>query len=117
MENLHSMKNNIASLQRIINHLIYVLDKKQKRGAVKVFLCMIFASLLDLLGVSAIYPFLQMLLSPETLIDKWYIAWIYLFFPKASFQFILLFIKKYFYNIYCLYTKCLCSRIPMRNIN
>ena len=78
------MGNNIRSLGRILNQLNYVLNKKQKRWAVKVFLCMISASMLELLGVSAIFPFLQMILNPEALKSKWYIAWIFTSYPNVT---------------------------------
>lgn len=90
-EFVYRMKNNIASLGRILHQLNYVLDKQKKQGAVKVFLCMFMASFLDLLGVSAIYPFLQMLLNPEMLNSKWYIAWVYDLYPNATVKSILLF--------------------------
>lgn len=78
------MKNNIKSLGRIVAQLNYVIDRKQKKSAVKVFLCMIFASALELLGVSAIYPFLQMILNPKELESKWYIAWVFGLYPEAT---------------------------------
>ncbi len=78
------MKNNIKSLKNIIDQLNYVLSKRQKRKSINVFLCMMIASGLELLGVSAIYPFLQMILNPEELESKWYIAWIFDFCPEAT---------------------------------
>ncbi len=78
------MKNNIKSLKNIFVQLNYVLNKQQKMNSIKVFLCMLFSSGLELLGVSAIYPFLQMILNPEELKNKWYIAWIFVFDPEAS---------------------------------
>lgn len=86
------MKNNIESLGRILKQLNYVLDKQQKKGAIRVFMCMIIASVLDLLGVSAIYPFLQVLLNSEELKDKWYIVWIYVIHPEATDVSVILFI-------------------------
>lgn len=78
------MKHNFSALYRIIKQIIYILDGKQKRTSITIFLCMIFSSGLELLGVSAIYPFLQMMLIPSEIEDKWYVSWIYYFNPNTS---------------------------------
>ena len=78
------MKHNILALGRILGQLNYLLDNKQKRKSVGVFVCMVLTSLMELLGVSAIYPFLQMMLNPEGLKRKWYIRWIYDSRPEIS---------------------------------
>lgn len=96
------MRNNFKSLGHIAAQLNYVIDKKQKKSAVKVFLCMIFASALELLGVSAIYPFLQMILNPEELESKWYIAWIFVLYPEATSVNILLIVGVLIILIYLL---------------
>lgn len=85
------MKNNIKSLRRILEQLNYVLDRKQKIGAFKMFSCMILASVLDLLSVSVIYPFLQVILTPEELKNKWYVVWIYFLYPEVTNTSVLLF--------------------------
>ena len=77
------MKHNISALSRIIKQIIYVLDRKQKEASVVIFLCMILSSSLELLGVSAIYPFLQMMLTPAEIRGKWYVSWIYFFNPNV----------------------------------
>lgn len=78
------MKSNVASLKRIINQLSYILTDAQKKAAVVVAVMMIISSGLELLGVSAIFPFLQMMTMPAALKKKWYIAWIYTLFPIIS---------------------------------
>lgn len=78
------MKQNIKSIKRIFSQLKYVLDGQQKKGAIAVFFCMMLTSALNLLSVSAIYPFLQMILSPEELKEKWYIAWLYACYPQMT---------------------------------
>lgn len=71
------MKQNIQALGHIIGQLNYLLDRKQKKESIWVFVCMIFESGLELLGVSAIYPFLQMMLNPAGMKGKWYVKWLY----------------------------------------
>lgn len=78
------MKQNILALRRILGQLNYLLDNKQKRKSVGVFVCMILTSALELLGVSAIYPFLQMMLNPEEMKGKWYVRWIYYSNPEIT---------------------------------
>lgn len=84
------MKNNIYALGRILNQLNYVLDSRQKKVCVSVFLCMVAASGLELLGVSVIYPFLQIMISPIEMKEEWYVRWIYYFIPDISEKSILL---------------------------
>lgn len=78
------MKQNIQALGHIIGQLNYLLDRKQKKESIWVFVCMIFESGLELLGVSAIYPFLQMMLNPAGMKGKWYVKWLYFLNPEIS---------------------------------
>lgn len=84
------MKHNIYALGRILNQLNYVLDSRQKSACFRVFLCMLLGSGMELLGVSVIYPFLQIMISPIEMEGKWYINWIYCFIPDISEKSILL---------------------------
>lgn len=84
------MKNNIYAFGRILNQLNYVLESRQKKVCVGVFLCMVTASGLELLGVSVIYPFLQIMISPIEMREKWYVKWIYYFIPDISEKSVLL---------------------------
>lgn len=78
------MKKNFESFMRIINQLNFVLDRQQKIGAVQLFLNMLMSSVLDLLGVASIYPFLQLILNQGGLRSQKYIAWIFVYYPKLS---------------------------------
>lgn len=84
------MKHNFSALYRVIKQINYVLESKQKKSSIIIFLCMILSSGLELLGVSAIYPFLQMMLIPSEIEDKWYARWIYYFNPNTSERTVLL---------------------------
>lgn len=61
-----------------------------KKSSIVVSLCMIFSTGLELLGVSAIYPFLQVMLLNAGMEEKWYVRWIYYFVPNASKETVLL---------------------------
>lgn len=78
------MKSNIMAFRNIYIQLNYILNKKQKKGAILVFFCMVINAVMELLGVSAIYPFLQMVLDANALQDKWYIQMVYRIFPDLS---------------------------------
>lgn len=84
------MKQNFRALFRIIKQVIYVLDSKQKKASIGIFLCMILNSGLELLGVSAIYPFLQMMLTPAEIKNRWYVRWVFFFNPNAPERVVLL---------------------------
>jgi ABC-type multidrug transport system fused ATPase/permease subunit len=75
---------NLKSLKRIYDQLMYILTGKQKREAVIVFISMIALSLLELIGVTAIYPFLQVMMDADELRGKWYSGWIYAVWPEIT---------------------------------
>lgn len=78
------MKQNIYALGRIVAQLRYIMDRKQQKESIAVFLCMVMSSALELLGVSAVYPFLQMMLTPDEIKGKWYIRKLYDLNPDVS---------------------------------
>lgn len=84
------MKKNIRSVQRIAVQMMSILNKKQKRNALAVFVCMLVGSALELVGVSAIYPFLQMMLNVDALQKEWYVRWVYNIFPDITVKGVLL---------------------------
>ena len=68
---------NLKSVLRVLRNINYILNKKQKRASIVVFVSMIICSLLELLGVSLIYPFLMLMLDADKMRDKVYLAWLY----------------------------------------
>lgn len=86
------MIKSIQSVRNILAQMNVVLNGEQKSNAVKVFVCMIGGAVLELVGVSAIYPFLQMMLSFDVLQEKWYVKWIYYIWPDIEATGILLFL-------------------------
>ncbi len=81
----------VKSLLRVIKQLNYILTDRQKRNAVGVLLCLIVSSALELLGLSVIYPFLQLMMDEGTMYNKWYLQWIYRLIPDISTKSILIF--------------------------
>lgn len=106
------MGNSIRSIQTILAQLNYVLSQKQKKEAIIVFGCMLLGSILELIGVSAIYPFLQMMLDAKALQEKWYVRWIYCIVPNIKIRgvllclggmIILVYVLKNLFLIFCAY--------------
>ena len=67
------MKNNVKTIINIIKELTYILSKNQKKRVVVVFVAIIFSSLFELLGVTAILPFIQAILTPDELFQTPYL--------------------------------------------
>lgn len=92
----------IHSIQNILIQIEGILNKKQKKETIFVFFCMLVGSSLELLGVSAIYPFLQMMLNYEMIQEEWYVRWVYDIFPHLEMKGVLLFIGGFIILIYIL---------------
>lgn len=63
----------LSSLSEVFNKLNIILTKKQKRTGCAVMLMIVIGSFLDMLGVSAILPFIEAILTPENILKKWYV--------------------------------------------
>ena len=74
--------NNIRSVFGIIEHICYILTPNQKRASIIVFLSMILCSFLELIGVSLIYPFLLIMMDESIMSNKWYISWLFKYYPN-----------------------------------
>lgn len=59
------MRKNWQNLNEIVKELLYVLPKKYKKKSLSILFFIITSSAFELLGVTAILPFIQTLLSPE----------------------------------------------------
>lgn len=66
------IRNTIASFLRILRQIRYILTRNQKRKSIFLFFNMIVASLLDMLGVAAVLPFINSLTDPEAVASRWY---------------------------------------------
>lgn len=63
----------IKSIQNVFRRLQYILTKKQKRTCFLLTIMIIIGSFLEMLGVSAILPFIEAILTPEAIREKWYV--------------------------------------------
>lgn len=78
------MMNNFNAMKRIMQQLNYILSAKQKRRAILVLIVLIIGSGFELIGVTAILPFLQVLLTPDTIMEAEYLQPIVQFFHIDS---------------------------------
>lgn len=103
----------IITFGELIKKLNCILTKEQKRKSVKVFVIVFLSSLLELLGVSAILPFLSAIISPETLKKNKYIIFLTKYFEIHEKELIILlgvavilvYLIKNIYRIYAAYVK------------
>ncbi len=65
---------NLRTFQQMFQHLIQILNKKQKKQAVILFFLLVLVSLLEMLGVSVIIPFIITMMEPETITQNQYVA-------------------------------------------
>lgn len=92
--------SNIKAVKRILSQLIYILNKEQKRNSLFVFVSMVLGSSLELIGVSAIFPFLQTILDVDSTKSSWYVSWIYNIIPNASNNYIIVILGIFIMLIY-----------------
>ncbi len=78
------MINKFKALLQIIKQLNFILNRNQKKGCIWVFLSMVLCSFLELLGVTAIYPFIDIIMYQDELREKDYLSFIYYLKPEIS---------------------------------
>lgn len=64
------MKKNISNIYQIIKELNYILNSRQKIRMVAVLFVIIISSFFELLGVTAIMPFIQTILEPDKIMKQ-----------------------------------------------
>lgn len=67
------MIHNLKSLIQIKNKLVYILSDSQKKAAIFLALVIVVRVFFELLGVTAVYPFLQALLTPAVVMENKYL--------------------------------------------
>lgn len=64
------MKNSLKQFR-------YIFDRKQKIGLVLLLVAIVIGTFLELAGVTAIMPFINVVMDPGSIHKKWYLIWIY----------------------------------------
>jgi len=78
------MKNKLNFIIQIIKQLNYILNRRQKKTCIWVFVSMLLCSILELIGVTVIYPFIDIILYQDTLKEKSYLSFLYMLKPDIS---------------------------------
>ena len=68
------MKKSIKSFKKLIRELDYILLPEHKKKIFPIFLMIFISSILELLGVTAILPFVYALLEPEKIMSNKYVS-------------------------------------------
>lgn len=106
----------LKTIKQIYFQLKAIMSKKQKKNAVFISIAILVGAIFELLGVSAIVPFIESVMSPETLVRKWYIRPIAEFFKienanmllnLVAITIIIVYIIK---NIYLAFSTYLCAK-------
>lgn len=106
---------NLRSVKKVCKQLLYILTTKQKRDSILVFVSMIVLSLLELMSVTAIYPFLQTVMNPEQIRVEWYGRWAYGIWPDMTglqitlmlgIMLVIVYLIKNAFALVCIYIQC-----------
>ena len=82
---------NKVLLIRVIKKLSQILTNHQKIRIVQLVFLMLIGGILETLPVSLIYPFMNMVMSPDEMMDKWYIVKLCELFHIESYRVFLIF--------------------------
>lgn len=63
-------------MSKMLNEISYVFSRKDKLKLLLLLLIIVIGAFLELIGVSAILPFVNAILAPKALMDNSYIAFI-----------------------------------------
>lgn len=70
-------------MKKMLNELRYIFDRKQKIGLLLMMIAIGIGTILELLGVTMVLPFIDVVMNPEAIQKKWYLIWTY---EKLGFQ-------------------------------
>lgn len=110
------MKDSLKSAYEIFKELNYILSKNDKRRTIGILFLIIISSFLELLGVTAILPFMQAILSPGQLMENSFVRLVMDIFKIRSskgvlllvgFGLIILYIFKNSFMLFSNYMQCI----------
>lgn len=95
-------------MKKIIEELKTIFTKKQKIQLLLLGILICIGAFWELLGISAIVPFITAVTAPEAMMEKWYIQWIYHFFDFHSTTELVIFMAVALMAIYIVKNVYLC---------
>ena len=81
---------NIRTFSRLFSQLMYILNAKQKRQFICLFLATVVVGALEVLGVGAIIPFILVMLSPREFMQNQYVCYAMELFGISEYRQVLL---------------------------
>lgn len=64
------MRGNLQAIKKVIRELGTILSQKQKRQAIWIFVVIVVSAGFELIGITAVLPFLQVMLTPEIVMES-----------------------------------------------
>ena len=101
------MKNSLKQFR-------YIFDKKQKMGLVFLLIAILLGTFLELAGVTAIMPFIDVVMDPGSIHRKWYLLWVYDFFDFRTDTAFMIFIAVVLIIVYIVKNLYLCFMYNMQ---
>jgi len=87
---------------KIIKEILYIFDKKQKMRLVELMILILFGTILETAGVTAIVPFISAIMYPEDMMKKDIIVFIYDLFGMNSIEDLIVFLAIIIIVVYIL---------------
>ena len=67
---------NLRTFQDMIKKLVAILNKRQKQQGILLFFLLLLVSLLEMLGVSVVIPFIVAMLVPDVILQNQYVIYV-----------------------------------------
>ena len=67
----------MKKLVELFKKLNYIFDREQKIKIAFLMVLILLTTFMELLGVAAIMPFVNVVMSPDTIERTWYLKWLY----------------------------------------
>lgn len=94
------MINKIKTIKRVLGQMGYILDKKHRKKLPRLFFCVFFSSIFELLGVTAILPFVYALMDPDAVMNYPYAKPVFDYFGVTNAHQILVFLGVFIVILY-----------------
>lgn len=91
---------NVKTFLTMYKQLTSILNRKQKRKGIILIFILILVSLLEMLGISVVIPFIIAMLDPATLLENKYVAWTVDFLQLSNYNNLLLMVALIIIGVY-----------------
>ena len=85
---------------KFINQMNYIFDSRQKWQLLYILFIVIFTTFVELLGVTAILPFIEVLMDQSSIQKTWYLSYIYSFMAFKNSNNFLIFLAVFLISVY-----------------